>query len=79
VDVGAAGDEIVVTNGVYSTGARSMDGITTNRVAVDKPIMVRNLNGPQFTVIDDGAAEPRGEPFFALQKSNPFAGREENF
>jgi hypothetical protein len=52
VDAAVAGDEIVVTNGTYATGGRSLDGSTTNRVAVDKAIALRSANGPQFTIID---------------------------
>ena len=54
VDAAVAGDEIVVTNGVYATGERAIDGVTTNRVAVDKPLALRSVNGPQFTAIDGG-------------------------
>jgi hypothetical protein len=46
VDVSAAGDEIVVTNGVYQTGWK-----LNSRVAVDKPLTVQSVNGPDFTVI----------------------------
>src|SRR6266498_928534 len=42
VDAAVAGDEIVVTNGIYATGGR--DG---NRVKVDKPLNIRSVNGPQ--------------------------------
>ena len=40
VDAAVAGDEIVVTNGIYVP------------IAVGKPLMLRSVNGPQFTIID---------------------------
>ncbi len=49
VDVAVAGDEIVVTNGIYATGERE-----GNRVTVDKPLTVRSVNGPEFTIINGG-------------------------
>lgn len=53
VDASVDGDEIVVTNGTYLTGGRPVGtNIFVNRVAVDRQITVRSVNGPQFTVID---------------------------
>ena len=43
VDVAAAGDVVVVTNGVYPGG-----------VTVTKPLTLRSVNGPQFTIINGG-------------------------
>src|SRR5216684_2987636 len=49
VDAAVAGDEIVVTNGIYATG-----GWAGNRVTVDKPLTLRSVNGPQLTAIEGG-------------------------
>jgi len=52
IDVAAPLDEIVVTNGRYATGGRTVYGGFSNRVAVTKPVKVRSVNGPQFTLIE---------------------------
>lgn len=52
VDAAAPGDAIMVTNGIYTTGGRPVGtNVLVNRVAVDKPVSLRSLNGPQFTII----------------------------
>jgi hypothetical protein len=58
VDVAVAGDEIVVTNGTYATGIRAVnsDPFGNNRVAVDKPVSIRSVNGPQSTTINGGGS-----------------------
>jgi hypothetical protein len=58
VDASVAGDQILVTNGIYAVGGRAPSNEPTlwtpSRVAVDRPITVRSVNGPQFTIIDGG-------------------------
>jgi hypothetical protein len=51
IDAANDGDEIVVTNGIYQTGARTANGITSNRVAITKSVMVESVNGPLVTII----------------------------
>jgi hypothetical protein len=51
VDASVDGDEVVVTNGVYANGGRAMYGTMTNRVAIDRALLVRSVNGPLMTFI----------------------------
>jgi hypothetical protein len=74
VDAAAPGDEILVTNGVYQTGARSVYGMS-NRVAVTKAVAVRSVNGPQVTsIVGSGPNGPTAVRCFYLANAAVLAG-----
>ncbi len=59
VDAAGPGSVVWVTNGVYASGAVTINADYNwvyNRVLVDRSLTLRSVNGPQFTIIDGGGA-----------------------
>lgn len=58
VDLAVDGDTVLVADGTYASGGRTLEFCqTTNRVAILRAVTVRSLNGPAVTTI-------RGNPVF---------------
>lgn len=51
ITAAAVNEVVLVTNGLYATGGISMDGAITNRVSVNKAILVQSVNGANTTII----------------------------
>jgi hypothetical protein len=71
VDAATDRDEVVVTNGVYETGGAAVFETLPNRVAVTKPIILRSINGPDYTVIKGKRGGPRNSVRFPSRWCNP--------
>ena len=52
ITAAVAGEPVLVTNGVYASSGKSMDGVITNRVTVDKAMTVLSMSGPGATFIE---------------------------
>jgi len=62
IDVGTQiGRQVLVADGIYSTGSRESYGHGTNRVVVAEGVNLQSVNGPAVTVIAGAAA---GDPNF---------------
>ncbi len=60
VDAAAAGDTVIVTDGVYSAGTKLTPGYAlSNRVVASNAVVIRSVNGPAVTTID-GLGSVRG-------------------
>ena len=57
VNAALPGEIVLVTNGVYASGGKAMGSDLTNRVALDKAVLVQSVNGPTATTIQ-GAKDP---------------------
>lgn len=51
VDAALPNDVVLATNGIYTSGGRAEAGDLTNRVVINKPLLVLSMNGPNQTAI----------------------------
>ena len=56
INAAAPGDIVLVNDGVYATGGKAMASTLTNRVALDKALVVTSVNGYASTIIQGAAA-----------------------
>ena len=56
INAASAGDEVLVTNGLYAFGGLTLSGDTPDRVCLNKPLTVQSLNGPWVTIIQGAGA-----------------------
>lgn len=64
VDLGQAGDTVLVTNGVYSEGDRATPGgLFGNRLVITNGVRVKSVNGAGATVIQGSGSEYFDTPY----------------
>ncbi len=56
IDVAVAGDQVVVTNGIYSFGNR-VTSVTTNCVVATNAVSISSVSGAMQTIIDGGGTK----------------------
>ena len=57
----ANGASVIVSNGVYNMGVKPYENFSSTRIVIDKPIILRSVNGPNVTIVEGaGPAGPAG-------------------